>query len=291
MKFDSHAKEEFEDQIRDQAWRLGFSANFVYPTNSSQVVRIVFERSDNPNIQYSYGVNFDEVDNLTSAAVPIFVDLNLRYKLPSTTTDYNKMHYYTKRHFLGFNDRLESDIRKFIKKVIFNPPATVVLWIDGTKTVVKAQGDNFDSWTGLAMAISKKALGNKGNYFEVFKKWCEPYEDKQKNKKPTIEDILEYVKNFGEAFGCTIDDGTIPKEAACELIDVPPASEPIHPTWKIYYKLYFPETDRTGFYEHPYEYKHKSSAIRAAKKMYGGTKYEWVVAQENPWSDKVDDAE
>lgn len=290
MKFDIHAKEEFEKLIQSQALSLGFFARFDYHTNSSQVVRIVFEKGHNSSIWYSYVVNFDEVDSLTSAAVTILVDLKLKYKLPSTTTDY-RTYYYTKRHFLGFNDRLEIDIRKFIKKVIFNPPATVVLWIDGTKTVVKAQGDNFDPWTGLAMAISKKALGNNGNYFEVFKKWCEPYEDKQKNKKPTIEDVLEYVKNFGEAFGCTIDDGTITKEAACELIGVPPASEPIQPTWKIYYKLYFPETDRTGFYEYPYEYKHKSSAIRAAKRMYGGTKYEWVVAQENPWRDKVDDAE
>lgn len=61
-----------------------------------------------------------------------------------------------------------------IKKVHFNPPATVVLWADGTKTVVKVQdGDVFDPEKGLAMAISKKALGNKGNFNEVFKKWVD----------------------------------------------------------------------------------------------------------------------
>lgn len=59
-----------------------------------------------------------------------------------------------------------------VKKVIFNDPATIVLWSDGTKTVVKCQdGDVFDPEKGLAMAISKKALGNKGNFNEVFKKW------------------------------------------------------------------------------------------------------------------------
>lgn len=59
-----------------------------------------------------------------------------------------------------------------IKKVIFNNPATIVLWSDGTKTVVKCQeGDVYDPEKGLAMAISKKALGNKGNFNEVFKKW------------------------------------------------------------------------------------------------------------------------
>jgi hypothetical protein len=59
-----------------------------------------------------------------------------------------------------------------IKKVLFRPPATIVFWSDNTKTVVKAEdGDEYDTEKGLAMAISKKALGNKGNYYKVFNKW------------------------------------------------------------------------------------------------------------------------
>ena len=58
-----------------------------------------------------------------------------------------------------------------IEKVIYNDPATIVFWKDGTKTVVKAcEDDEYDPEKGLAMAISKKALGNKGNYYETFKK-------------------------------------------------------------------------------------------------------------------------
>ena len=64
-----------------------------------------------------------------------------------------------------------------IKNVIFNDPATIVFWSDGSKTVVKVQdGDEYDEEKGLAMAISKKALGNKGNYCNEFKKWM-PEED------------------------------------------------------------------------------------------------------------------
>lgn len=64
-----------------------------------------------------------------------------------------------------------------IKNVIFNDPATIVFWADGTKTVVKAQdGDIFDPEKGLTMAITKKALGNKGNYCDELKKWL-PEED------------------------------------------------------------------------------------------------------------------
>lgn len=61
--------------------------------------------------------------------------------------------------------------RPRIEKVIFNNPATIVIWSDGTKTVVKCQDGGFDPEKGLAMAISKKFLGNKGNYYEEFKKW------------------------------------------------------------------------------------------------------------------------
>ena len=54
-----------------------------------------------------------------------------------------------------------------IKKLIFNPPATIVFWNDGTKTVVKCQNyEEFDPEKGLAMALFKKMHGNKGRYFE-----------------------------------------------------------------------------------------------------------------------------
>lgn len=64
-----------------------------------------------------------------------------------------------------------------IKDVIYNGPATIVFWSDGSKTVVKCQeDDDYDPEKGLAMAIAKKALGNKGNYCNIFKKWL-PEED------------------------------------------------------------------------------------------------------------------
>ena len=60
-----------------------------------------------------------------------------------------------------------------IENVIFNDPATIVFWSDHSKTVVKAKNEAFDKEKGLAMAISKKFCGNKGNYYNIFKKWIE----------------------------------------------------------------------------------------------------------------------
>lgn len=70
-----------------------------------------------------------------------------------------------------------------IEKVIFNGPATIVFWKDGTKTVVKYQDvDKADPEKGLAMAIAKHYLcdicGLK-RYDGVFKKYL-PKETKEK---------------------------------------------------------------------------------------------------------------
>lgn len=58
-----------------------------------------------------------------------------------------------------------------IKNVIFNDPATIVMWSDGTKTVVKAENEPYDPEKGLAMAYVKKFEGNQGNYYNLFRKW------------------------------------------------------------------------------------------------------------------------
>ena len=85
-----------------------------------------------------------------------------------------------------------------LEKVIFNDPATIVLWDDGTKTIVKCQdGEKYDKEKGLALCISKKVLGNKGNYNEVFKKHIQ-YERKniikpaaKKAKQNAAQQVLQ----------------------------------------------------------------------------------------------------
>ena len=62
-----------------------------------------------------------------------------------------------------------------IGKVIFNNPATIVLWNDGTKTVVKAQeGDGWDMEKGLAMCVAKKMLGLK-KFYKAYNEGIDKY--------------------------------------------------------------------------------------------------------------------
>ena len=58
------------------------------------------------------------------------------------------------------NINLEGILTSTIKKVIFNPPATIIMWGDGTKTVVKAmKGVEFNPYYGFTAAVTKKVFG------------------------------------------------------------------------------------------------------------------------------------
>lgn len=83
-----------------------------------------------------------------------------------------------------------------IRKVIVNDPATVVLWSDGTKTVVKCgPEDTFDMEKGLAMAIVKKMAGNDNRFHKVFKQYT-----KKKKKEPgSIGSISDMMVGLNQA--------------------------------------------------------------------------------------------
>lgn len=79
------------------------------------------------------------------------------------------------RSSVGYKDPRRIGVLKIpsdmaYKRVIFNDPATIVIWEDGSKTIVKCQkGDVYDPEKGLALCFMKKALGNKGNFNNVLK--------------------------------------------------------------------------------------------------------------------------
>ena len=82
-----------------------------------------------------------------------------------------------------------------IKNVYFNDPATVVIWNDGTKTIVRcSENDFYDPEKGLAMAIVKKVYGNDNRFHKIFKKWLPDEDDAEpEDFKETIEGILSIL--------------------------------------------------------------------------------------------------
>ena len=124
-----------------------------------------------------YLVEWDKARSLTEAAVPILSDVKMQLNL-------------------NYMPNLA------IKDVIFNPPATIVFWMDGTKTVVKDQGEVFyDPEKGMAMAVAKKAFGNQGNYYNQFSKYLDIYEKKQEAEftssyaNTVLGDLIEKFRN------------------------------------------------------------------------------------------------
>lgn len=80
-----------------------------------------------------------------------------------------------------------------IKKVLFENPAVIVFWDDGTKTVVHAQNEPYDPEKGLAMAVTRKALGNGREYYNYIQRFLkkapapESKTDVVPKKKPTTK--------------------------------------------------------------------------------------------------------
>lgn len=82
-----------------------------------------------------------------------------------------------------------------IKNVIFNPPATIVFWTDGSKTVVKCNAkDEFDPEKGLAMAIAKRCANNSDDFYKEIKKWVEKSGYKQ------VDDMKALVKEIKRVY-------------------------------------------------------------------------------------------
>ena len=126
----------------------------------------------------------------------IYTNGNIGSKILWADPEYVVSDTLDEAHNYCMHDEVNSS-RMMIKKVIFNNPATIVFWSDGSKTVVKSHLDIYDPEKGLAMAIAKKALGNEGNYYNVFKKWL-PKDDEE------IE--IKIDQNFNEAINKALED-------------------------------------------------------------------------------------
>lgn len=83
-----------------------------------------------------------------------------------------------------------------IKKIMYKPPATIVFWNDGTKTVaVCEKEDTYNRELGFALCVLKKKYGNKkvhdmlDKYVHNVSRYSKNdgamvWEDKPKEKKP-----------------------------------------------------------------------------------------------------------
>lgn len=132
--------------------------------------------------------------------------------------DYYPVEHIDKNNLFGYT--LESLKTKFDiddyrvpipVKALFNSPATIVFWADGTKTVVKCmKHDLYDKEKGFILCVLKKAFGDK-SYKKIFKlfKEFDVVPDLVVKKDASDEDIPK--ENPNHRFGCIFDIGDIVK--------------------------------------------------------------------------------
>ena len=93
------------------------------------------------------------------------------------TCDVSAIGEYLKVDCKTTSNLCRTECRPRVKRAIFNPPATVILWDDGTKSVVKCQnGEPFDAEKGFVMAYLKKLLGNDNTFNKEITRWVD-YEE------------------------------------------------------------------------------------------------------------------
>ena len=74
--------------------------------------------------------------------------------------------------------------RFVVKKAIFNEPYTIVIWADGTKTIVKcAKGQAYDKYTGLVTCYLKRGFGGETIYPRIRKEIRKVLDDSIKKEK------------------------------------------------------------------------------------------------------------
>lgn len=80
-------------------------------------------------------------------------------------------------------------VELYPEKIIYNGPATIVFWKDGTKTVVKAMnGVDANPYHGFTAALAKKIYGSSSKVNKIVDKYAP--EDRTSTEPIRKEDIL-----------------------------------------------------------------------------------------------------
>lgn len=92
---------------------------------------------------------------------------------------------FTEPRFGGYVLSDEGDEYVYIKQVIYNNPATIVFWSDGTKTTSKCDyRDSYNPEMGLILAVMKRLVD--GNYVA---KLLHDWAPEEGQKQVTLTDV------------------------------------------------------------------------------------------------------
>ena len=159
---------------------LKLSLNKIYSTGIYDENKKIFDGMSPIEKLYSYCENKDEIKDVEKA-------------------------------YIKYKTHVSKSMLTGIKKVIFNGCATIVVWVDGSKTVVKLmEGDDYDPEKAIMMCVMEKMIGSKGGVKRFFKKWI-PEEDTSElieHLSVTMSEFREHVSNIAKSIAKSFEKET-----------------------------------------------------------------------------------
>lgn len=87
-----------------------------------------------------------------------------------------------------------------VSKIIFNPPATIVFWDDGTKTVVKCSAeDEYNKYYGFLCALGKKMFGTNSHLKKLIDEKAERHYPEDEFSKQ-IEQLEKFMNKIAKQY-------------------------------------------------------------------------------------------
>lgn len=147
------------------------------------------------------GVKFDSARNPNSNDGLFWFHSDNVAVMPVYYNDFFRATPNVKRRSWCYPDMSGNEM---IERVIFSGSKTIVLWTDGTKTIVSCgEGDAFDPYAGFCAAVTKKVFGSTSQA----KKVMEKYGNNHTTEASRLDDVavgfmelnkkcIEAVRNF-----------------------------------------------------------------------------------------------
>ena len=87
-----------------------------------------------------------------------------------------------------------------VSKIIYNPPATIVFWTDGTKTVVKCSAeDEFSEYYGFLAALGKKVYESNSQIKKLIDEKAERHYPEDEYSKQT-EQLEKFMNKIAKQY-------------------------------------------------------------------------------------------
>lgn len=164
-----------------------------------------------------YDVKIDEYKGYTSDGVFRFSSHQI--EILDTDSDYPMSITYDNRNFYkaivntfyGRRNSKEETMKTVptyaVKKIIYNPPATIVFWEDGSKTVVKcSKDDEYSPYFGFLAALAKKVYGNPSRVRKIVDKWAPEEEEQLNDIAKAFKAATESIQSLAERFNKATND-------------------------------------------------------------------------------------